>query len=390
MRVGILVPSVYMYKGAFRKRVSAPMELSLVLSDNLVKQGIEVYYFSAPDIPTKAQVISPDTSLLEDKLVIDYQQDMNPNTYEAVSFYETKKYFELEVTEKAYDFARKNKVDILHVYHAFGNLAHYFTELLNIPTVYTLHVFPPSTNTLDHWRYKRFQNQNFIAISNSQKRGFHATIPRMNIIDTIYHGVELQKFQFSEKTDEHLIIIGRLIPQKGLDIAMQIAVRASINLKVVTHLTSITEKSEYYQKKILPFLSNQNIQMFNLPDQVEKVNLLQHAKAFLFPLQWNEPFGITMIEAMACGTPVIAYNRGSVAEIVRDGVTGFIIDPDDEDRPGKGTWIIKKQGIDGLIEAVKRIGEIDRKACRRHVEENFTVEKMVEGYENVYRKVLDK
>lgn len=390
MRVGILVPSVYMYKGAFRKRVSAPMELSLVLSDNFVKKGIEVYYFSAPDIPTKAQVISPDTSLLENNFLIDYQQDMNPDAYEAVSFYETKKYFELEVTEMAYNFAKDNKVDIIHVYHAFGNLAHYFTELLNIPTVYTLHVFPPPTNTLDHWRYKRFQNQNFIAISNSQKRNFQTTIPKMNIVDTIYHGVDTQKFQFSEKADDYFMIIGRLIPQKGLDVAMRIAVQTGINLKVVTHLTPVTEKSEYYQNKILPFLSNQNIQIFNLPNDTEKINFLQHSKAFLFPLQWNEPFGMVMIEAMACGTPVIAYNRGSVSELVRDGVTGFVIDPDDENRLGKGSWIIKKQGEEGLKEAVRRIGEIDRKACRKHIEDNFTVEKMVENYEKVYRKILGK
>lgn len=366
------------------------MELSLVLSDNLVAKGVEVLYFSAPDVPTKAKVISPDPSLLENKFLIDYQQDMSPDAYEAVSFYETKKYFELEVTEMAYDFAKKNKVDILHVYHAFGNLAHYFTELLKIPTVYTLHVSPPPINTLDHWRYKRFQNQNFIAISNSQKRDFQATIPGMNIMDIIYHGVDTQKFQFGEKTGNYFVIIGRLIPQKGHEIAMQIAVQERINLKVVTHLTPVTEKSEYYQKKILPFLSNKNIQMLNLLDDMEKVKLLQHAKAFLFPLQWNEPFGMVLIEAMSCGTPVIAYNRGSVPEIVRDGLTGFIIDPDDEDRPGKGSWIIKKQGVEGLVEAMKRIGEIDRKACRQHIENKFSIEKMVENYEKVYRKILDK
>ena len=367
------------------------MELSLVLSDGLVNKGIEVFYFSAPDIPTKARVISPDdTSLLENNYLIDYQQDMNPDAYQAVSFYETKKYFELEVTKQAYEFAKNNKVDILHVYHAYGNLAHYFTELLNIPTVYTLHVFPPPIDTLDHWRYKRFQNQNFIAISNSQKRGFQATIPQMNITDTIYHGVDSDKFGFNEKTDDYFAIVGRLIPQKGIDIAVQIAAQTETNLKVVTHITPVTEKSEYYQKKVFPFLDNQNIQVFNLPEETKKVNILQHAKGFIFPSQWNEPFGMVLIEAMSCGTPVIAYNRGSVPEIVRDGLTGFIVDPDNEDHPGKGKWIIRKQGAEGLIEEMKRIGEIDRKACRKHVEENFTVGKMVKNYEKLYRKILNK
>ena len=124
---------------------------------------------------------------------------------------------------------------------------------------------------------------------------------------------------------------------------------------------------------------------------------MQKARAFLVPITWEEPFGLTMIEAMACGTPVVAYNRGSVSEIIRDGVTGFIIDPPEADLQMKNeklktknesSWIIQKRGVEGLIEAVKRIDEIDRAACRRHVEENFTVEKMVEGYEKVYQKVI--
>lgn len=97
-----------------------------------------------------------------------------------------------------------------------------------------------------------------------------------------------------------------------------------------------------------------------------------------------------MVESMSCGTPVIAYNHGSVAEIVKDGVTGFIIDPDDEDRPLKGSFVIKKQGVEGLVEAIKRIKEIDRRSCRKHVEENFTVERMVDGYERVYNQLINQ
>ena len=102
----------------------------------------------------------------------------------------------------------------------------------------------------------------------------------------------------------------------------------------------------------------------------------QQAKALLFPIQWEEPFGLVMVEAMACGTPVIAYNRGSVSEIVKDGVTGFVVPPE--------------KGVAGLVEAIKKIDHIDRAACRKHVEEHFTVEKMVDGYETVYKKVLQK
>jgi glycosyltransferase involved in cell wall biosynthesis len=389
MRVGILVPSVYMYKGAFEKRISAPMALAFVLADSLVKKGIEVKFFSAPNLPTKAEVVSVDTSLLDQNLHIDYQQDMQPEAYEAVSLYETKKYFELDVTEKAYKMAKNGEVDIIHVYHAFGNLAHYFVETMNVPTVFTLHVLPPPVDTLDHWRYKRFQNQNFIGISNSQKHDFQATIPEMNIMDIIYHGVDLEEFAFNEKPDDYFAFMGRLIPQKGLDVAMKIATEMGVNLKVATHITPVTEKSEYYQKEIAPFMHNQNIEVFNLITGAKRVDFLQQARAFLFPLQWNEPFGMVMIEAMSCGTPVIAYNRGSVSELVKDGVTGFIVDPDDEDRPGKGSWVIKKQGVEGLMEAMSRVTEIKREDCRRHVEEKFSVEMMTNNYITLYKKVLE-
>jgi len=120
----------------------------------------------------------------------------------------------------------------------------------------------------------------------------------------------------------------------------------------------------------------------------DRAPFLGNAKALLFPILWEEPFGMVMIEAMACGTPVIAYNHGSVSEIVVDGLTGFIIDPDNEDRPNKGKWVIKKQGVEGLVEAIRRIGELNRNACRKHVEANFTVEMMVRGYELIYKKIL--
>jgi glycosyltransferase involved in cell wall biosynthesis len=124
-----------------------------------------------------------------------------------------------------------------------------------------------------------------------------------------------------------------------------------------------------------------------------KYAFLGNARAFMFPIHWEEPFGLVMAEAMACGTPVIGYARGSVPEIVRDGVTGFIIDPPDGDGfpiSESGKWIIKKRGVEGLIEAIGRVREIDRAACRRHVEENFTVEKMVAGYEEVYKKIIER
>jgi glycosyltransferase involved in cell wall biosynthesis len=157
-------------------------------------------------------------------------------------------------------------------------------------------------------------------------------------------------------------------------------------MDVNTHLPFFTDV-------IAPKLKeNPQVTLTGFLQGAQKAQHLGMAKAFLFPIHWEEPFGMVMIEAMACGTPVIAYNRGSVPEIVIDGVTGFIIDPPEgDDTPYPlGQHIIKARGVDGIAQAIKRIGEIDRSACRKHVEDHFTVEKMVEGYERVYQDVLSK
>jgi glycosyltransferase involved in cell wall biosynthesis len=179
-----------------------------------------------------------------------------------------------------------------------------------------------------------------------------------------------------------------MVAVKGHDIAIAAARGAGMPLTFATWMSDAVKETPYFKEKIAPFIDGKNIVLNSLMQGVSLASAYQKAKALIFPIQWEEPFGLVMIESMSCGTPVVAYNRGSVAEIVKDGVTGFVIDPDDTDRPGKGTWVIKTQGIEGLVEAIKRVGEIDRAACRRHVEEKFTIDKMVEGYENVYKKVL--
>ena len=147
----------------------------------------------------------------------------------------------------------------------------------------------------------------------------------------------------------------------------------------------------YWESEVFPHIDGKNILYESVLPKEALHQRYGNAKALLFPIHWEEPFGLVMIEAMACGTPVIAYNRGSVSEIVRDGVTGYIVDDDrsnKSDKTNTSNLIIKKKGIAGLVEAIKRIGEIDRSACRKHVEAHFTVDRMVTGYEQVYKKVL--
>lgn len=384
MRIGLLSPSIYMSTTKYKDMIFAPRELVILLANGLVKRGHEVYLFTSPDIKTDAKIVAGDERLIKDSYIEEKMSSHPSERFKWASFYNLKRNYEIDLTQRCYKMALKGKLDIIHSYH--DTLAHFFDELIGFPTVYTLHdPLPTNKNSLIYWLLDKYTNQNYVSISNSFRQ--HPSL-RLNFIQTVYHGLDLENYKQSLNKGEYLAFMGRMAPEKGLDSAITVAKEAKIPLKIATSTVSANANVPYYKDIIEPIMHDSLVTFTGFMDKDAKCEFLGEAIGLIFPLQWEEPFGMVMIEAMACGTPVIAYNRGSVPEIVRDGVTGFIIDSDDEDRSGKGSWIIKKQGVEGLIEAVKRIGEIDRKACREHVEENFTVEKMVEGYEKVYRKIL--
>lgn len=381
MKIGLLLPSILMSE-KYNNRIFAPKDLFLSLSDGLVKKGHEVFVYSAEGTKTSAKLILGDKHLEFDSLRS--VKDVAANLQEEMSFIRTSYEYELELTGRAVFHANKNNLDVLHSY--MGYLTNYFVSQSNVPVVFTLHdpVFP--VNTLEYLRFILFPNHNYIAISRSQKRNYEEAL-KINPVATVYHGLEIQDFTFSEKQGDYLSFVGRYLPEKGVDDAIKASLALKMQLKMAS--SSNYKDTEYYREKIKPYLNPAGIEEVPfISTNKEKSEFYKVSKALLFPIKWEEPFGMVMIEAMSCGTPVIAYNRGSVSEIVRDGVTGFVIDQDDEDRLGKGSWVIKKKGVEGLVEAAQRIGEINRNACRRHVEDNFSVEKNVESYEKVYQTIL--
>lgn len=368
--------------------IFAPRDLSIDLANGLVKRGHEVYFFTTPDIMTTAHLIGGDKDLLEK----DYVHAMLGNTqserlewgYRSV----LKHNFETDLTMRCYQMVKKEGFDIIHSYHE--RMAHFFDEMTGIPTVYTLHdPLPESELNLKYWLLQKFSHHNYVSISNAFR--VHPTL-HLNFVDTVYHGIRTPQGEASERGGTYLAFMARLIAEKGIEDAIETATQVHVPLKVASSKAKEnTSDDAYFNTTIAPLVKKNDVQFTGFMDVGGKQKFFANAIALLFPIHWEEPFGMVMIEAMACGTPVIAYNRGSVAEIVKDGVTGFIINemPNVECQIINGKQLqIQKTGIEGLVEAVKRIGEIDRAACRRHVEENFTVEKMVEGYEKVYQKVF--
>ena len=216
----------------------------------------------------------------------------------------------------------------------------------------------------------------------------------LNFVDTIYHGLDLINLAFEDsKFLDYISFIGRIVPEKGVDQAIQVAKKLSLKLYIATSRVD-TANYNYYQTKIKPFIDSGRIKEVGFVKDKQKSKFLGLARCLLFPIKWEEPFGLVMIESMACGTPVVAFAQGSVPEVIKDGETGFIVNLSETDK--RGDWIVKKTGVEGFTEAVKRIYTLPeqkykkmRRACRAHVEKNFTVEKMVEGYEKVYHKILN-
>ncbi len=368
MRIGLLLPSIFSSKRYGEGRIFAPKDIAVALADGLIAAGHEVSLYTSADVATKARVVAGDTNLTDRELTYFLFRNRDALERQYTTAEIVKRDFEYDLTLRAYRDALDGKLDIIHSFHDFG--AHYFNELTQFPTVYTLHdPLPQTDDTVEYLRLKKFARDKYVSISNSQRKG----IIDLNFIATVYHGLDVRQFDFQPKPGDHLIHFGRIMEDKGTHLAIAAAKSAGVPIHLATSTVRANRAQDYYEKMIVPAIDGKQVMASGFLQGKEKSAYIGGGSAFVLPLQWEEPFGMVMIEAMACGTPVIAYNRGSVAEIVEDGVTGFIVDP--------------KEGVAGLVKAIKRIGQIDRSACRRHVEEHFTVERMVAGYEAVYQQV---
>ena len=367
----MLSPSIYMSPTKYPDMIFAPRDLSISLADHLIDRGHEVYFFTAPDVKTKAHLMPGDQDLLEKDYVQSMLHGRQSERLQWGYFYTLKQNYELDMTERCFKFARENNMDIIHSYH--DRLAHFFDDMTGIPTVYTLHDPLPTDQTdINYWLLNKFKNQRYVSISNAFRK---SDILHLNYIDTVYHGINIPKVL--PTTQSYIAFMGRLIAEKGADTAIDVAKAVGISIKLASSQDEADISDDGYYKKVLaPRIDPSFVTFTDFMKGSGKFEYLAGARCLLFPIQWEEPFGMVMIEAMACGTPVIAYNRGSVSEIVQDGITGFVVEPE--------------KGVAGLVEAIKKIDQIDRAACRKHVEEKFTVEKMVEGYEKVYEKILSQ
>jgi glycosyltransferase involved in cell wall biosynthesis len=310
------------------------------LCDELVKRGHKVWLFSTGDSKTKAKLVPVWPSSLWGANL------RNPHAVFSLMYH---KLLEMQ-----------NEFDIIHDHCEWYTLP--FSKFLKPPIVTTLH-HPLTEETIT--LYKKFKNVSFVAISKNQRK----QAPGVNIVKTIYHGVPLEKYPFNEKPQNYLLWLSRIGPDKGIAEAIDIAKISGEKLIISGPI--LPQYADYFEFRIKPLIDGKKIQFVGASDFPKKVELFRNAKAFLFPVKRPEPFGLVVIEAMACGTPVIAFNRGSMPELIKDGETGFLVD-----------------SIEGAVSAIKKIETIKRENCRKWVKENFGLKKMVNRYEKLYKKVL--
>ncbi len=311
------------------------------LTEELVKRGHDVTLFASGDSITSARLVSIYPTHLRQAKLNDFQINS------------------IRLMGIGIPYQHQDGFDIIHDHNLPFSIP--TANLARTPVVATLHgPIDPGNQEL----YENLNNPYLISISEAQ-------VPQkstINHITTIYHGFNMLHYPFSDQIGDYLLYVGRIAPKKGLHRAIEVAEMLNKKLIIAAKLDEIHRP--YFDKKIKSHLNDQ-IQWIGEVTEKERNQLMAHALAFVHPACWEEPFGLTMIESMACGTPVVAFRRGSIPELIKNGKNGYIVETNEE-----------------MAEAIKSIGTIDRNFCRKFALQHFNVGKMTDEYEIVYQAIL--
>jgi glycosyltransferase involved in cell wall biosynthesis len=315
-------------------------QMTSLLTEGLVARGHDVTLFATADSTTGAKLhaIYPHG----------YWHDANMWPWELYEMLNL-----AAAVERAHDF------DIIHYEAAYYPMSLAFARLSPTPIVQTLH-HSPSEAEIGLW--SMYPDAPFVAISNEQAR----LLGGLNVVDTVLHGIDTDNFAFREKPDDYLLFLGRFTEGKGVLQAIEIAKRAGMRLILAA------AEDEYYREKVAPHVDGRHVVYHGEADNRAKVKLYGGARALLYPIQAAEPFGLVLAEAMACGTPVAALDRGAVGELVDQGVTGIIF-----------------ENLEQMANELPRVFDLDRRRVRARAVARFGVGRMVDEYVAVYRRLVE-
>lgn len=310
-----------------------------LITEGLVARGFDVTLFATGDSLTRARLVSVcPRGYAEDPEIL-------PKVWECLHISEV--------------FERGDEFDLIH--NHFDYLPLTYMNMTSTPVLTTIHGFssPKILPVYEKYNGRAF----YAAISEADKS------PKLDYIATVPHGIDLESFKFRPEPDGYLLFFGRIHHEKGVHECIEVARKTGMKLI----LAGIIQDAAYFEKEVRPWLDNETIRYVGSAGPEERDALLGGALALLHPINFDEPFGLSVVEAMACGTPVIAINRGSMPEIIRDGETGFLV-----------------RDIDEMTSRVPQAGDLDRRCCRHRVEARFSVDRMVTDYIRVYERIVGR
>jgi|GEM_PF-153323 len=363
--------------------IHASLYISSLLAEGLAKKGHRVVFVCAQGSTVKTEKVFSTTKPFFEVVTKKEWDELQDMRLRAQLIFP----FEVDLYLKLLEAIQSERFDVVHFHATPVFMGLPFGKRTGLPNVFTLH---GGSTPLELRVTERFNEPNnyFISISDHQRKEF----PRLPFFRTIYHGLPLENFAFEPKGGDGMVFCGRLIRAKGVLEAVQVAKRLGRRLLVSGDIRG--SQKNYFDEEVMPEIKTSAglVKFVGLIERLKISQFYRRGKLFLFPLQWEEPFGLILIESMASGTPVVAFARGAVPEVIKDGQTGFLVNPSKADI--RGNWQIKKTGLEGIMEAVERIYHLPeeeylqmRRACREHVEKNFSIEKMVERYEEVFKEV---
>ncbi len=336
MRIAVLAPVAWRTP----PRHYGPWEqVAFNISEGLANRGIDTTVFATKDSFTSGTL----DGIIERGYEEDKMQDAKV----------------LECMHISYVMEQAHKFDLIHNHFDFLPLT--YSRLISTPMITTIHGF---SSPLIIPVYKRYNDINYyVSISNADRH------PSLEYIATIYHGIHQEEFRFIETPQDYLISFGRIHPDKGTDEAIAIAKASNKRLLIA----GIIQHPEYFKERVEPFIDGDQIVFLGHAGPEKRRELLGNATALLHPIYFNEPFGLSVAEAMFCGTPVIAYNRGSMSELIQDGLSGFLVN-----------------NIEEAVNAVNIIGQINRRDCYTYATTKFGYDTMIDKYIEVYEAILHR
>ena len=334
MKIAILAPIAWRTPP---KKYGPWEQVTSNIAEGMVKKGLDVTLFATGNSRTagKLEYVSK-TGYAEDNT-------LDPKVWECLHI--------SNVMERAHEF------DIIH--NNFDFLPLTYSRLIDTPMVTTIHGFSSQQIIPVYKKYN--SNTHYVSISNSDRS------VELDYISTVYNGINSTDFTFNEKPANYLLFFGRIHPHKGTYESIQIAKKA--NMKLI--ISGLIQDEAYFNEKVKPYINDKDIVYVGNSGPRERDKLLGEALALLHPIRFDEPFGLSVAEAMFCGTPVVAFNRGSMPELIEDNKTGYLVN-----------------SISDAVDAVNKINSIDRKYCQQWALSNFSLEKMTEGYLNTYNQIL--